>query len=215
MPRPAEGLAFCPRLPTSCGHDRHGRAPPQARNTGGFSPASRLFRPVRARGVADRHSRRRRRGAAIHAGDAAHGQGVLGAHVELRSARLGGGSRRLPLSADPPGDGAALAGDSGERAGRVARPLPRRPGAGSLPHQLLRRGRAHGTASGSRRSPLRRAGAVDLAGGNGRVSPRRPHAAGADAQFPPRVGGCGRAGGARPGSPITAWIARSPAVRPW
>ena len=128
------------------------------------------------------------RGAAVSSAHAADGQALLGAHEQLRLARLGVGRGGLPISADASRNRAGLAAHSGAAPRGLGEARSWGAPAGGLPHQFLRRQGEDGVAPGPRRTGPFRAGRLPVARRHGAVPPRRAQEKRPDALFPARVG---------------------------
>src|SRR5947199_7658957 len=101
------------------------------------APADRLSRSRGAEPDSRRYPGGAGSGTALSATHAEEWQTVVGAHEQLRTARLGDGRGGLSLSADPSGNRQAVAGDSAGAPDGVARARRQRARAGMLPHQSL------------------------------------------------------------------------------
>jgi alkylated DNA repair dioxygenase AlkB len=106
----------------------------------------RLPRPPRPRDAARRAARDICRRTPVHAANAEVRPAIHGAHVELRTARLGLRWNRLSLSAYAPGHRATLAADARCIAGNVERSRRLSSAAASMPHQFLHPGGENGPA---------------------------------------------------------------------
>ena len=174
---------FAPRLRPrdDPAHDRHSRHP-RLPHPSGLSGPSRAGEPRGdvARGAA--------RGAAGAAGDAA-GPADVGPDVRRGPLRLDHRPQGLPLFRD-----AIRTAWPGRRSRTTVLAIwdavaPERPRARMLPHQLVRRGRADGPASGPRRGRLHPAGRIGLARRRGAL----PHGQRGRAAARPNPSGCARA----------------------
>src|SRR6185437_5756098 len=163
------------RRPAIGGNGEADRARPRRR------AVANLFRTRRAADADRGRSCGRGGGTALPAGDAENGKAVLGRGDQFRTARLGGGPRRLPLHVDSSDFGETLAGDSGDAARIVGRRGGLPGAARVLPGQSLPRRREDGPAPGSRRDGGR-AGGVRLARRRRAVPLRRHHAQGTDTE---------------------------------